>query len=138
MYALVDTRIEEPRLELSAAVSKMTITPQPYPATSAGLTLIPRTVPMSKPRRRTIRRSKELREAVDCPLAPAEQARVYARALHIACLILGGIDQLAKHLEVSEAALRVWVLGEEEPPLPVFLAAVEVVLLHLGQTGRAT
>ena len=92
---------------------------------------------MSKPRR-TLRVSKELPEPIDCPLAPSAQSSVYARTLHIACLILGGIEQLAKHLEVSAAALRGWVVGEEEPPLPIFLAAVEVVLLHLGQTGRAT
>jgi hypothetical protein len=75
--------------------------------------------------------------AKDCPLAPPEHASAYARALHRACLILGGIQSLAKHLEVSEDALRRWMAGEEEPPEPVFLASVEVILLYADGVGRA-
>src|SRR5438045_9597115 len=40
--------------------------------------------------------------AKDCPLAPPEHASVHARALHRACLILGGIRQLAERLEATE------------------------------------
>jgi hypothetical protein len=75
--------------------------------------------------------------AKDCPLAPPEHASAYARALHRACLIAGGIGPLARHLEVSEADLRRWMAGEEEPPEPIFLAAVEVILLYVDGVGRA-
>ena len=68
--------------------------------------------------------------ARNCPLAPPESASVYARTLHRACLVLGGLQQLARHLEVPEDALRGWMVAEQEPPKPVFLACVEVVLLH--------
>jgi len=77
-------------------------------------------------------------EDVDCPIAPAAHATVYARTLHIACVILGGIAQLANHLKVDKGSLEGWITGEADPPMPVFLAAVEVVLLHLGHTGQAT
>src|SRR5882672_4835818 len=75
--------------------------------------------------------------AKDCPLAPPEHASVYARTLHRACLVLGGIAQLAKHLEVADVDLRRWLRGEEQPPERIFLAAVEIVLLHAGGQGRA-
>lgn len=51
------------------------------------------------------------------------------RALHQACLMLGGPAQLAAHLQVSEYALNTWLEGREEPPESVFLAAVEIILL---------
>jgi hypothetical protein len=44
---------------------------------------------------------------------------------------------MAKHLDVSDADLRQWMRGEEAPPERVFLAAVEIVLLHAGGAGRA-
>src|SRR5258706_7385875 len=75
--------------------------------------------------------------AKNCPLAPPEHASVYARTLHRACLVLGGIEQLAKHLEASDVDLRRWMGGEVQPPERVFLAAVEVVLLHAGGGRRA-
>jgi hypothetical protein len=70
-------------------------------------------------------------------LAPPEHASVYARALHRACLVLGGVAQLAKHLAVSDEHLLQWMRGEEQPPERAFLGAVEVVLLHAGGAGRA-
>jgi hypothetical protein len=75
--------------------------------------------------------------ARDCPLAPPEQASVYARALHRACLVVGGMDRLASHLDIDVEHLRRWILGDEQPPERVFLAAVEVVLLHAAGGGRA-
>jgi hypothetical protein len=88
--------------------------------------------------RRTIPVMRELSAAAkDCPLAPPEHASVYARTLHRACLVLGGIEPLAKHLEVSDGELRRWLRGEEQPPERIFLAAVEVILLHAGSQGRA-
>ena len=73
---------------------------------------------------------------VDCPQPPQSRQTTHARALHRACLILGGADQLSRHLGVSEAALRAWLEGREDPPQMVFLATVEIVLLHLDNAGR--
>lgn len=71
----------------------------------------------------------------DCPTPPRARESTYARALHRACLILGGADRVARHLGVPESALRAWLEGREEPPQMVFLAAVEIVLLHLDRGG---
>ncbi len=88
--------------------------------------------------RRTIPLMRDISAAAkNCPLAPPEHASVYARTLHRACLVLGGIEPLAKHLEASDADLRRWLGGEVQPPERVFLAAVEIVLLHAGGAGRA-
>jgi hypothetical protein len=88
--------------------------------------------------RRTITLKREFAGAVqDCPLAPPEHATVYARALHRACLVLGGIQQLAKHLEVPEAELRRWIGGEQEPPEAIFRESVEIILLYVGGGGRS-
>jgi DNA-binding transcriptional regulator YdaS (Cro superfamily) len=54
---------------------------------------------------------------------------VYARTLHRACEVLGGVDALARHLGVSAAAVTHWIGGVEQPPIDAFLAAVDVVLL---------
>ena len=87
--------------------------------------------------RRTIPLMREMSGAAkDCPLAPPEHASAYARAMHRACLILGGVQYLAKHLKVSGEDLRRWMAGEEEPPEPVFLAAVEIILLYADGIGR--
>jgi hypothetical protein len=67
--------------------------------------------------------------APDCPLASPSRRTTYARALHRACVILGGVTQLAAHLSVAELAIRGWLLGLEEPPESVFLGAVEIILL---------
>src|SRR5260221_2730204 len=80
--------------------------------------------------RRTIPLMREMSAAAkNCPLAPPEHATVYARTLHRACLVLGGIEQLAKHLEASDVDLRRCMGGEVKPPKAVFLAAVEVLTL---------
>ena len=42
---------------------------------------------------------------------------------------------MAGHLGVPEATLRAWLEGRDDPPQMVFLAAVEIVLLHLEQSG---
>ena len=72
----------------------------------------------------------------DCPHPPPARESTYARALHRACLILGGVEQLSRHLGVSDAAMRAWLEGRDDPPQMVFLAAVEIVLLHLDSIGR--
>ena len=73
----------------------------------------------------------------DCPAAPPWRATVFVRTLHRACQIFGGMPQLAAHLQVAEGDLQRWVEALEEPPLDVFLAAVDVVLLHADSAGRA-
>jgi hypothetical protein len=74
---------------------------------------------------------------LDCPSPAPSRETTYARTLHRACLILGGVDGLAKHLGVSEAALRKWLEAREEPPQMVFLAAIEIILLYLEKAGEA-
>jgi hypothetical protein len=73
---------------------------------------------------------------IDCPL-PDERPSTHVRALHRACVILGGTDSLAQHLGVPEASVRAWLEGREDAPQMMFLAAVEIVLLHLDGAGRA-
>jgi ribosome-binding protein aMBF1 (putative translation factor) len=87
--------------------------------------------------RRTIPIMRDLSAAArDCPMAPPEHATVYARAIHRACLVLGGMQQLARRLDVSTKDVERWLRGEETPPEKVFLEAVEVILLQLGAEGR--
>lgn len=78
------------------------------------------------------------RKRADCPLAPPGRRTTYARTMHSACLVLGGVAQLAEHLGVAAAVVRDWVEGEVEPPHDMFVAAVEVLLLHLDTRGRPT
>ena len=73
---------------------------------------------------------------VNCPAAQPALENVYARTLHRACLILGGVPQLADHLKVSVVSLVAWLEGREPPPLAVFLAAVDVVLLDMDTGSR--
>lgn len=88
--------------------------------------------------RRTIPLMRQSSAAArDCPLAPPEHASVHSRTLHRACLILGGVDQLAKHLGVPETELRHWMDGSLKAPEAAFLAAVEVLLLHATGKGPA-
>jgi DNA-binding transcriptional regulator YiaG len=42
---------------------------------------------------------------------------------------------MAGHLGVPEGTLRAWLEGRDDPAQMVFLAAVEIVLLHLEQSG---
>jgi hypothetical protein len=67
--------------------------------------------------------------------APASRATVYSRTLQRACEILGGIRPLAAHLRVDAGELARWIDARGEPPLEVFLAAVDVVLLHAERGG---
>ena len=72
--------------------------------------------------------------AADSGGAPASRATVYSRTLQRACEILGGIHPLAAHLRVDPEALAHWIDARAEPPLAVFLAAVDVVLLHADRS----
>jgi hypothetical protein len=51
--------------------------------------------------------------------------------------VLGGVAQLAVHLQVSEYAVNTWLEGREEPPESIFLAAVEIILLAAERTPGA-
>jgi hypothetical protein len=51
--------------------------------------------------------------------------------------VLGGVAQLAVHLQVSEYAVSTWLEGREEPPESIFLAAVEIILLAAERTPGA-
>lgn len=72
---------------------------------------------------------------VDCPPLAKSSVTVYARTLHRACEVLGGLDALSRHLGVPAQTLARWIGGVEQPPLDVFLAAVDVVLLGV-EPGR--
>jgi hypothetical protein len=75
---------------------------------------------------------------VDCPPLSTTRVTVYARTLHRACEVLGGLDALSRHLGVPAATLTRWIGGAAEPPLDVFLRAVDIVLLDAEKSaGRA-
>lgn len=77
-------------------------------------------------------------ESADCPIAPEARKSTYARTLHRACLIVGGVEHLAEHLGVPEHRLVSWLQGAEDPPYEVFIAAFEVILLNLDAPRRAS
>jgi len=66
--------------------------------------------------------------ADNCPVAPPSQVTVYTRVLHRACKIVGGVERLAVRLRVPVATLYRWLDGDAEPPSPVFLKAVDIVM----------
>ena len=80
---------------------------------------------------------KESVLARQCPSAPPAHSSVQARALHRACLIVGGLQVLAQRLDLPATLLERWMRGEAPPPEPVFHAAVEIILLHAAGTGQA-
>jgi len=49
------------------------------------------------------------------------------RTLTLALRSLGGAERLALHLGVSESRLREWLAGRSEPPIDVYLRALDVV-----------
>jgi hypothetical protein len=65
-----------------------------------------------------------------CGGAPPSRATVYSRTLQRACEALGGPQALAAHLHVDIAQLSRWIDARAQPPLDVFLAAVDIVVLH--------
>ena len=81
--------------------------------------------------------SEPLSQRVDCPPLSKSRVTVYARTLHRACEVVGGLDALSRHLGASSAAITRWIGGLELPPLDKFLAAVDIVLLA-AQPGQGT
>ena len=66
--------------------------------------------------------------ADDCPSAPLSQVTVFTRVLHRACQLVGGVERLAARLRVPVPTLFRWLDGESEPPAPIFLKAVDIVM----------
>ena len=86
----------------------------------------------------TIRRVEHIGIPADkCPVAPAPRVTVHTRVLHRACQILGGVDQLARHLKVSRSLVHAWLEGEEVPPPSAFLRAVDLILPTWGPEDDA-
>ena len=61
-----------------------------------------------------------------CPSA-AKDSHIYFRALHEACLILGGEHRLAAYLGVQVEDVEAWLDGRRTPPDHVFLRCVDLV-----------
>jgi hypothetical protein len=80
-------------------------------------------------------KSPAARPGNDCPPLSSSKVTVYARTLHRACEVLGGLDATSRHLGVPAAALTRWIGGVEDPPLDVFLKAVDVVLLGVDKSA---
>jgi hypothetical protein len=62
-----------------------------------------------------------------CPNAmppPSLSAHILNRAL----ALVGSEKKLAYRLRVPSAELRTWLAGQEVPPFPVFLEAVDIIL----------
>jgi hypothetical protein len=75
--------------------------------------------------------------ADNCPMAPPPRVTVYTRVLHRACQLLGGVEQLARHLKVSQTMVYTWLEGEDVPPSSVFLKAVDLILPTWGPDDDA-
>jgi len=75
-------------------------------------------------------------QPVECPLKPPASATIQARALHRACLIVGGLDRLAAALERPRADVEGWIRGDGETPEDVFRTAVEIILLYAAKHGQ--
>jgi DNA-binding transcriptional regulator YdaS (Cro superfamily) len=55
---------------------------------------------------------------------------VYARVLARAAEYVGGEEQLALRLKVTPSYVALWIRGVANPPIDVFLAAVDIVSDH--------
>ena len=75
--------------------------------------------------------------ADDCPPARPGRRTTHARTLHLACVLLGGVSQLAARLAVPDAAVRGWIDGSDAPPQAIFLAAVDLILLDAEKRSRS-
>ncbi len=61
---------------------------------------------------------------------------VKTRALRIAAQKLGGARKLRDLLRVPTADVVSWLAGIEEPPAPVFMRALELILDDLDSRAR--
>ena len=56
-----------------------------------------------------------------------KQSTVYTRAILRAVEVSGGVDNLARFLGSTPVEINKWTSGETNPPMPIFLAIVDVV-----------
>ena len=72
-----------------------------------------------------------------CP-STSQNAHIYIKTLHTACLIAGGEHKLAEYLGVSAAEVEAWLNGRGTPPDSVFLRCVDLVDANrkLGQAQK--
>lgn len=61
--------------------------------------------------------------------------KVYARTFQKAAELAGGARKLANELHVPVADLEKWLAGEAQPPLTVFLKAIDYVLDETAPPG---
>jgi hypothetical protein len=66
------------------------------------------------------------------------RSTLYAKALQRAQTLLGGPWQLQMFLRVPSSELAAWMSGESDPPLPVFLRVVDLLLDGDRAAGRQT
>jgi hypothetical protein len=52
---------------------------------------------------------------------------VHARVLQKASTILHGVENLSSALSVSRSELESWLKGDTQPPVEVFLKAIDIV-----------
>ena len=69
-----------------------------------------------------------MKNAAVAALESAPQISVTARALHKALEQMGGLEALARRLEVPASVVREWMFDVGSPPHGVFLRVVEVLL----------
>ncbi len=53
---------------------------------------------------------------------------VYIRSFARAAELLGGLDKLAAHLNVSQSHLELWIKGLGNPPVDLFLRVVDLLM----------
>ena len=75
--------------------------------------------------------------ADDCPPARPGRRTTQSRTRQIASVRLRGVASLAARLAVPEAAVRGWIDGSDAPPQPIFLAAVDLILLDAEKRARS-
>jgi hypothetical protein len=59
-------------------------------------------------------------------------ASVYSRTLQKASELSGGQKKLARLLRVPQSDLENWIADKDEPPMAIFLRAVDLVLDETG------
>lgn len=55
-------------------------------------------------------------------------SKVMSRTFQKAAELLGGQKELARRLRVPQGELQKWIAGSGEPPMAIFLKAVDLVL----------
>ena len=56
------------------------------------------------------------------------ESDVYIRSFARAAELLGGVDKLAAHLNVSQSHLQLWIKGLGDPPVALFLRVVDLLM----------